>query len=300
MLSVEPSGVILGATICGLDLSKRLDDGDLGRIFLNLGRYGVLCFPGQSLDPIRQKAFCERLGPLHQNERHRVPGVPEVSILSNIVENGRNIGYVDAGMIWHRDVTNRKIPAFATVLHALKVPRRNGKALGNTQFINTQAAYDDLAEDIKRRLTGRMATHSSEKYNERVRDAGSKRPAFGKLPNRTPPISHPILRAHPLTGRTTLYCDPGSVVRIEGLPEGESDDLIRLLNEHQLQPKYRYDHVWTEGDVLMWDNFSTLHRVSLDYGPDEPRLIQRSQVMAGRVLDPAFVESMLARAGDTR
>ena len=298
MVSVEPSGAILGATIRGLDLSAPLDDVDLGRILLALGRYGVLRFPGQTLDPVRQRAFCERLGPLHQNERHRVPGVPEVSILSNIVENGQNIGYVDAGMIWHRDVTTRKIPAFATVLHALKVPRRNGKALGNTQFINTQAAYDDLSDDIKRRLKGCMAVHSSEKYNEKVRDAGSRRPVFGKLPNRNPPMSHSILLTHPITGRTTLYCDPGSVIRIEGLPEAESDDLIRLLGEHQLRPQYRYDHVWTEGDVLLWDNFSTLHRVSLDYGPDEPRLIQRTQIMAGRILDPAFVQTMLARAGD--
>ena len=297
MLTVEPSGKVLGATVRGLDLSKPLDEGDLGRILVNLGRYGVLRFPEQSLDPGRQRMFCAQFGPLHQNERHRVAGVPEVSILSNIVENGENIGYVDAGMIWHRDVTHRKVPAFATVLHALKVPRRGGKALGNTQFINTQAAYDDLSDDVKRRLRNLTVLHSSEKYNEQVRQAGSKRPAFEKLPKRNPPVSHAILLAHPITGRTTLYCDPGSAIRIEQLTETESDDLLRMLDSHQLQPQYRYDHVWTERDVLMWDNFSTLHRVSLDYAPAEPRLIQRTQIMAGSILDPSFVKAALGQAG---
>jgi taurine dioxygenase len=77
-------------------------------------------------------------------------------------------------------------------------------------------------------------------------------------------------------------------VRVNGFAPKKSDELLDFLFKHQLQPKYRYAHRWSEGDVLMWDNIGTLHYAHPDYGPDEPRLIKRCQVMADRVFDPAF------------
>lgn len=298
-LSVEPSGKILGATVWGLDLSRPLNGSQLGFVLAALGRHGVLRFPEQKLSPAQQKTFTAQFGGLHQNASHRVEGVPEISILSNIVEDGRSIGYLDAGMIWHRDVTHKKVPAFATVLHAIKVPRRGGKPLGDTLFANTQAAYDDLPEPLKRRLKGAVAVHSSEQYNRNVRDAGSTRLTYEKMPYRHEPIPHPLVMAHPITGRSTLYCDPGNVERLEGLAEGQGGDaaaILQLLNEHQTQEKYRYSFSWTEGDVLIWENFGTLHRATPDYGPDEHRLMQRSQAMADKVFDPDFVKQHLAVA----
>jgi taurine dioxygenase len=299
MASVEPTGLILGATVRGLDLSRPLTGPEIGFVLMALGRHGVLRFPDQKLTPAQQKTFTLQFGGLHQNASHRVEGVPEISILSNIVENGENIGYLDAGMIWHRDVTHKKVPAFATVLHALKVPRRNGKPIGDTLFANTQAAYDDLPEALKRRLKGAIAIHSSAQYNQNVRAAGSKRGSYDNMPYRHEPIGHPLVRPHPLTGRDSLYCDPGNVERLEGLGEGEggdADQVLAFLNDHQTQEKYRYTYSWTEGDVLMWENFGTLHRATPDYGPDEHRLMQRSQAMADKVLDPAFVRQALAQA----
>jgi taurine dioxygenase len=95
-----------------------------------------------------------------------------------------------------------------------------------------------------------------------------------------PPVSHPIFLAHPITGRKVLYADPGYTVRINDMPEQESDEILSFLFVHQLQPKFRYEHQWTEGDLMMWDNIGTLHNAVADYGSHQPRLMQRCQVMA--------------------
>jgi taurine dioxygenase len=112
-------------------------------------------------------------------------------------------------------------------------------------------------------------------------------------------VSHPLFLRHPITGRPVLYANPGYAVRIDGLAERESDELLQMLFEHQRQPKYRYVHEWTEGDVLMWDDIGTVHRAIGDYAPDEHRLMQRCQVIADRVVDAAFVGSAANTAGST-
>jgi taurine dioxygenase len=91
-----------------------------------------------------------------------------------------------------------------------------------------------------------------------------------------------VLR-HPVNGLRSLYCDPGYTVRIDGLPERESDELLGFLFKHQCKEQYIYAHHWTQGDVLAWDNLWTTHNAVADYGPDEHRLMRRCQVMADQV-----------------
>jgi taurine dioxygenase len=95
-----------------------------------------------------------------------------------------------------------------------------------------------------------------------------------------PPVSQPIFRTHPITGRTVLYCNPGYATHIDGMPRAESDELLSFLFAHQEQDKYFYAHQWAEGDVLMWDNIGTMHNAVPDYRADEPRYMRRVQVMA--------------------
>jgi taurine dioxygenase len=113
---------------------------------------------------------------------------------------------------------------------------------------------------------------------------------------RRPPSVHPLFLTHPITGRLVLYCNPGYAIRINELGEAESERMLEQLFAHQLQPKYQYTHTWTEGDVLMWDHIGTLHNAIADYGPDEPRLMKRGQVMADRIFDPAFLPRAEATA----
>src|SRR5262245_38013102 len=281
------SGKVLGATIEGLDLSRALQESEVEELIRAIGRYGVLHFPRQRLSAQQQKAFAARFGELEINVAsgaYQEPGIPEVMILSNIVRDGRPIGLADAGQDWHTDMSYSKTIAFANVLYALEVPRRNGKVLGDTEFSSMHAAYDGLPENLKKKLEGMTVLHDFNKFWEMMRrEKGSKRPPLTDAQRKAkPPVSHPIFLTHPITGRKVLYANPGYSMRINELPEKESDETLRFLFEHQLKPEYRYRHQWAEGDLLMWENFGTIHNAIADYGPDEHRLIRRCQVMASR------------------
>src|SRR5215470_6731130 len=289
MIDIVPTGKILGATVNGLDLSQPLADAVFDQLLRALGRYGVLRFPHQTLKPAAQKAFASQFGSLevHVAGMHQDPEHPEVMFLSNIVENGKPIGLADAGQDWHTDMSYARMIAFANVLYAVKVPRRDGVALGNTEFSNMHAAYDDLPADVKARLDGLTATHDFDKFwSMMVKRPGSKRAPLSEAQRKArPPVSHPVVLTHPITGRKVLYANPGYTMKINGLPPAKSDELLDYLFAHQLQPKYRYVHRWQEGDVLMWVNFGTIHNAVADYRPDEHRLVKRCQVMATRFFD---------------
>jgi taurine dioxygenase len=297
MLKITPTGETLGATIHGVDLARPLGAGDFATILRALGEYSVLRFPAQLLDAAQLKAFAARFGSLEINVAgyFQEPGHPEVMILSNIVENGRPIGARDAGQDWHTDMSYSATIALANLLYALKVPRRDGVALGGTEFANMRAAYDALPKELKQRLDGMTVLHDFNKFWEMMRQRpGSLRPPLSKEQrNKKPPVSHPIFLTHPITGKKVLYANPGYAIRINELPEPESEETLAFLFEHQLQPRFRYLHRWTEGDVLFWDDIGTLHNAEADYGPNEPRLIKRCQVMADRVFDPAFLNAAL-------
>ncbi len=291
----------MGATVTGIDLSQPLSALDFSTLFAGLGEYGLLKFPKQSLTPQNLRDFSAHFGYLQKGFSDKgpyEPGVPEVSILSNIVRDGQPIGIGDAGQDWHTDMSYNQTVGFTNVLYAIEVPRRDGKVLGDTLFADMVAAYDDLPAALKVRLEGFTATHDFNKFWEEMR----KRPGSFREPltpaerAKRPPSVHPIFLTHPITGRKVLYCNPGYAIRVNELPEDESDVLLQQLFEHQLQQKYIYTHHWTEGDVLMWDHISSLHNAVPDYAPHEHRLIKRCQVMADKVFDPAFVAQVLGRA----
>ncbi|HZS66973.1 MAG TPA: TauD/TfdA family dioxygenase [Burkholderiales bacterium] len=286
-MKVIPSGEALGASIEGLDLAKPLPPAELQAVLQALGKYGVVRFPRQELSGRQLRDFAAQLGDLEINvgsAGYQEPGIPEVMILSNIVENGRPIGLADAGQGWHTDMSYSRMIAFANVLYGIKIPKRNGKALGATQFANTQAAYADLPADVKRTLDGKTVRHDFEKFWEMMRrEKGSKRPALTDAQRKAkPPVSHPVFLRHPLTGNKVLYANPGYAIRINELPEKESAEMLEFLFRHQLQAKYIYTSQWEERDVLVWEDVGTIHNAVADYGPEEHRLVKRCQVMANR------------------
>jgi taurine dioxygenase len=283
-MDIHSSGKALGASIEGMDLAQPISDSDFKQILRALGEHGVLCFPKQRLETAEFARFGRMFGELEINVANQFhePGFPEVMVLSNMTENGKPIGLGDAGQGWHTDMSYSKEIALANVLYAIKVPAREGRPLGDTQFRNMHAAYEDLPDEIKRRLEGRTATHDFAKFWDMMRARpGSRRAALtAEQRAKKPPVSQPIFRTHPITGRTVLYCNPGYATRIDGMPEAESAELLEYLFKHQQQERYFYAHAWAEGDVLMWDNVGTVHNAVADYLPDEPRYMRRVQVMA--------------------
>lgn len=297
-MRIEPSGGTLGASVTGLDLAQPLSAAEFALLLRALGEHGVLRFPGQAPAPAALRDFSARFGTLQviKGIPFFEPGMPEVTILSNIVEDGKQLGVPDAGQEWHTDMTYNPVPGFVNVLVALRVPVRDGVPLGNTEFTNTQAAYEALPEDLKARLAHASATHDLNKYWEYMRrEKGSTRPPLTPEQRAArPPVRHPVFLPHPITGLKILFVNPSFTECIDGLPRAESDALLEQLFDHVLQPRFRHVHRWQEGETLLWDHLGTWHYAVPDYRPDEPRLMKRCQVLADRVLDPDWVRTMLA------
>ena len=295
MLTIEPIGAVLGATIRGIDLAQELEAPTFARILQALGHHGVLRFPDQELDVGDVQRFSELFGEIQGNPisrcRSRQVELPEVGILSNLKQDGKYIGSPDAGQDWHTDMSYRDVMGFVNVLYGIRIPRRDGKPLGGTEFSNMHAVYEALPADIKTRLDGMTATHDFEKFWENMRqNHASTRPALtDEQRRRRPPVVHPVFLTHPITGRKVLYCQSRLPIRIDELPRAESDAMLAFLFDFQLQPRFRWTHDWTENDLLIWDHLGTIHRAIADYGPDEIRLMRRCQVMATKVFDPAFL-----------
>jgi taurine dioxygenase len=283
-MKVTSSGETLGATIEGLDLAVPLTGEHFDRVVRTLGERGVVRFPHQKLSGRQLADFSARFGELEINvaNAYQEPGLPQVMFLSNMVEDGRPIGLADAGQDWHTDMSYSSTIAFANVLYGIKIPRRDGRALGATEFSNMHAAYEGLPAEMKRDLEGMTVLHDFNKFWEMMRrEKGSNRAPLTEAQKKAkPPVSHPIFLKHPITRRKVLYANPGYAMRINELPERESEKTLRFLFEHQLRPEYRYSFRWQEGDVLMWEDIGTIHNAVADYGPDEHRLIKRCQVMA--------------------
>lgn len=283
---IIPTGQTLGASVEGLDLSAPLSDDTLQILIQALGRHGVLKYPKQQLTARQLRDFAARFGELEINvaNAYQEPGLPEVMILSNMVQDGKPLGLSDAGQDWHTDMSYSNMIAFTNILYGTTIPRRDGKSLGNTEFCNMHAAYDGLPAELKARLEGMTATHDFNKFWEMMRrERGSTRPPLTPAQRAAkPPVSHPVFMTHPITGKRVLYCNPGYAIRINEMSEQESDETLAFLFAHQTRAEYRYANQWNEHDVLMWDNMGTIHNAVADYLPHEHRYIKRCQVAATR------------------
>ena len=292
-MKIVESGRTLGARVEEIDLAQPLTNEVFAVLENALGKYGVLSYPNQKLTSLQLKNFAQNFGKLEVNvaNAYQEPGLPEVMILSNKVDaDGKPLGLSDAGQDWHTDMSYSSMIAFTNVLYGIEIPHRNGEPLGGTEFCNMHAAYEDLPAYLKEHLAGMTVTHDFAKFWDKMRlEKGSARPPLTDAQRKAkPPVQHPIFLRHPITGRNVLYANPGYAMRINELSVDESDRILTLLFEHQLQSKYQYRHRWSVGDVLMWDNIGTLHNAVADYTASEHRYITRCQVMANRYFDGAI------------
>ena len=273
-LDLRPSGAGAGAEVAGVDLSAALPDDVFTRIDRALAGHGVLVFRDQRLSPGRQLAFCERFGAAEVNafDQYALPGHPGVLVVSNIVEDGRSIGYADAGSHWHTDMSYTATPPRCTALHALEVPSAEGRNLGDTLFANARAAWEALDEADRRRIEGLRAVHRFS-----AKERGVKRPV--KLTPeqiaRYPDVVHPVARTHPVSGAKALYVREGECVCIEGMPAAEALPLIKRLSDHIVRPEFGYRHRWRVGDLVIWDNCMVQHIALRDYEWPQRRLMHR-------------------------
>lgn len=287
MMQINHSEAPLGAEVLGLDLSAPLDDATFEKLEALFHERGVIVFRDQHLSEERQIAFSRRLGDLeiHVATECLKPGHPEILVVSNIVENGRNIGLADAGQYWHSDLSYVANPSRCSLLYALEVPVKDGRVLGETLFASAGWALDTLPANTKAMLANRRAIH---RYGDRYRKqqaAGGRGALSEEQLRKVPDVLHPVVRAHPVTGRQVLFVNEGFTVEIEGMPRAESDALLADLFSHITRPETLYRHRWRQGDLLMWDNCLTQHRAIRDYELPLRRLMHRTTVAGIRATD---------------
>ena len=278
-LSVKKSGAACGAEIC-CNLSQDIDDPTFREIERIFHENIVVVFRGQQLTNERHIEFSSRFGELevHIVKKYLLSGFPEILLISNICdEAGEHVGLADAGFTWHTDTSYRRRPSRCSLLHAKEVPHRDGEPLGDTVFANTIAAYEALSKSMKHQIEGRRAIH---RYSSRRRVPDSPRPKLtAEQLAETPDIVHPIVRTHPYTGRRSLYVTAGECIGIEGMPDDEAVDLIAELDAYCVRSEFLYRHKWQVGDLLMWDNATSMHLAICDYALPQRRLMHRTTVI---------------------
>src|SRR5213083_271411 len=257
----------------GIDLARPLSDSAFREIEEAFFAGQVLVFRGQKLMAREFLEFARRFGPPepHVVDQFHHPEYRDILILSNVVRDGKPAGLADAGTYFHTDYSYLEVPARATMLYSIEVPRSGG----NTLFANQYAAYDDLPEAMKQRIGTLIAIHHY--GNRKVEDEMSRvaaSPLTSEQKAKMPLITHPVVRAHPVTGRKALYAVSGSSYGIVGMPEDEAVALLDELALHATQPKYVYSLSYRVGDVVIWDNASLLHSATLT-DPDDPRTLWR-------------------------
>lgn len=280
-MQVTPSQNVIGAEITGVDLARNISDSDFAGIENAFNAHGVVCFPAQQLDEPQLIAFARHFGEVEKIflTHYAHPRYPEIMFVSNIRENGRDIGHADAGSVWHTDMSYTARPPRATLLYAIEVPMENGVALGDTQFSSAAHAYDSLSDELKKKISNLRAVHQVAGRRART-GTGQQDQA---LRREQPAVVHPVARTHPYTGRKCLYVSKGECEGIEGMPQDEALKLIDELAQRTVEPRFRHTHRWRAGDLLMWDNCTVQHLASFDYPwPQHRRLMQRITV-GGRV-----------------
>jgi taurine dioxygenase len=298
MLYTKPLSPGFGLEALGVDVSQPLSDNEFAELERTFFRAQVLVLRGQSLDAAQYVAFARRFGPPepHVIDQFHHRDDPNILILSNRRRNGEPIGLADAGTYFHTDYSYLQVPARATMLYSIEVPKTGG----DTLFANQYAAYDDLSDAMKKRIDPLVAIHHY--GNRKVADEMSRvaaSPLTDEQKAKMPLITHPVVRKHPVTGRKALYAVSGSSYGIVGMPEDEAVALLDELAAHATRSEHVYRLSYRVGDLVLWDNASLLHSATLT-DPDDPRTLWRITVKepsaaldALDVLAPTFARGQM-------
>lgn len=287
-LRVAPLPAALGAEVYGVDL-QTIDDAIFGLIHDAWLENLLLVFRGQTLDAQDLVTLVHRFGTpvtssnLHQRdlkeraatELYSLP--PEVTVVSNVREQGRTIGILGDGEVaWHSDFSFKEKPTAARMLVAMEVPARERG--GHTTFLNCYAAYDALAPEMKQRIAGKTVKQAN------IIDTAMKLRPGASLDDdirTTPGPSHPIISTHPETGCNLLFLGRRHGAYVNASTLEESEALLDALWAHATEPRFAYEHHWAVGDVLVWDNRATLHRRD-PFDPETRRVLYAAQVEGHR------------------
>jgi len=262
--SVTPLADALGAELRGADLSA-VGPREFEAIHEALLEHEVIFFREQSgLTPAAHKALANMFGPVQTHPAYpHVEGFPEITVLENDRDRPSLIEK------WHTDMTFSSTPPLGSILHGVIIPD-GGR--GDTEFLSMAAAFDALEPALQQRLAGLEAEHSFEHgFKESLAQPGGReRLAQALIDN--PPVTHPVIRTHPKSGRQALFVNGLFTTRILGIDQAESDEMLAFLCDHMEQDRFRCRFRWQANSVAIWDNRITQHRPVNDYWPAHRKL----------------------------
>ena len=270
-LKISRLTAALGAIVEGVSLSNELPQSSIDRLGELLVEHQLLLFRAQPITPEQQVRFASRFGELHVHPIYPVlPELPEILVLDTHAD------FLPDNDNWHTDVTFSQTPPLAGILAAKQLPSVGGDTLWSSNL----AAYEALSEPMKQLLSGLTAEHSVVKSFPAARwgtDPASKE-RFERAVAKHPPVTHPVVRTHPVSGRKALFVNEGFTTHIKELSPRESDALLAFLFAHASQPQFTLRWHWSVNDVAFWDNRITQHFAVADYLP-ERRVMHRATVV---------------------
>jgi len=273
---------VIGAQVSGVDLSLALDAATVEAIRRAWHDHTVLVFRGQNITGDDQLRFASHFGTVA--ERHKPkPGanspedVPDWTNLMLVTdkkdENGKPLGGLGHGEMWfHSDKCYHQRPHRASFLYGIEVPTEGG----HTKFASLYGAYDNLPDELRRRLDGARIMQGYDYGNSERLDRNIDLDNIFHY-------SQPIFVTNPGSGRKALYVSRLNSLWIEGMDRDESEKILNELFDITERPSNIYEHVWRPGDLVMWDNLACLH-ARTDWPPGQERLLRRCTTL-GEPLD---------------
>lgn len=268
-LNIEIIKSSIGAIIQDVDLNT-VDENTTQQIQQALLDHHVIFFRNQQLAPQAQAELARGFGSLHIHPIFpTVENVPEIIVLDSWKQDLRD------NELWHTDVTFSKNPPLGCVLQAIKIPPVGGDTLWSSGV----AAFAGLDQALQEKLKGLTATHDIRQSFpiERFAHNDVERKKLEETFKRNPPVVHPVVRTHPVTGQPILFVSEGFTTRINELEESESAELLQYLFAHATHEQFHLRWQWQEGDVAIWDNRCTQHKALFDYG-DAHRIMHRATI----------------------
>jgi alpha-ketoglutarate-dependent taurine dioxygenase len=278
-LEIRPLDDSFACEVMGLRLWERLYGGAVNQLRELWARHPVLVFRRQALAERELAEFSALFGPLERVVRTEWASavVPEIGLISNLKDGqAQPIGGLGDGELqWHSDQSYMMNPATGAALYAVELPPEGG----TTSWVDLSAAYAALPDQLKRRVEGRHGVFS---YVKRLAGyQGVDRVISSEAKRKTPPVLHPLVHTHPVTGRKALYLDSTTTIGIEGMDDPSGSALLDEIYSFATRPEFVYRHDWQVGDVVMWDNGSTMHRRE-PFDPTARRLMKRTTIFLSR------------------
>ena len=277
-ISVERLHPSLGAAVRGVDFTQPLADATVAAVKQAWYDHLVLVFPDQPVSDEQHVAVTRYFGEpevFHQ-DIIKSKRVREIFRVANTDDDGKlmppshpTMKQLSGAQKWHTDSSYRDRPSVGSLLHGIEVSRTGGV----TCFTNMYEVYEALPEALKAKVKGRRARHD---FGMLARELGAREQTEAEK-KAMPAVWQPMVRKHPITGRTSLFISPIYNDAIEGMPDAEARALINELTGLAAEKRFVYEHRWETDDILMWDNRCTMHYVT-PYDPTERRVMHRTTI----------------------